>query len=115
MTVGEKLAQFWNSIEDGYDHDLFDNLWHDAYRGLSNSTRTAVSKTDIKSFMEKSTGVVTHSMETLHENEEVCVVEWKCTFLENSLRDAGNYTVIVWHKLKDGKIISHRSGMTKTG
>ena len=65
--------------------------------------------------MEKSTGVVTHSMETLHENEEVCVVEWKCTFLENSLRDAGNYTVIVWHKLKDGKIISHRSGMTKTG
>ena len=115
MTVGEKLAQFWNSIEDGYDHDLFDNLWHDAYRGFSNSTRTAISKTDIKSFMEKSTGVVTHSMETLYENEEVCVVEWKCTFPENSLRDAGNYTVIVWHKLKDGKIISHRSGMTKTG
>lgn len=115
MTVGEKLAQFWNSIEDGYDHDLFDDLQHDAYRGFSNSTRTVVSKTDIKSYNEKSIGVVTHSMETLYESEEVCVAEWKCAFPENSSRDAGNYTVIVWHKFKDGKIISHRSGMTKTG
>ena len=115
MRVGEKLAQFWNGIEGGYDHELFDDLWHNAYEGFSNSTGKAVSKTDLKSFMEKSAGVVTHSMETLYENGEVCVVEWKCTFPENSLRSAGNYTVIVWHKLKDGKIIEHRSGMTRIG
>ena len=30
MRVGEKLAQFWNGIEGGYDHELFDDLWHNA-------------------------------------------------------------------------------------
>ena len=51
---------------------------------------------------------------TLYENDEVLVAEWKCTFPKNSSRKEGSYTVLIWHKLKNGKIISHRSGMTRT-
>ncbi len=115
MTVGDKLANFNESFKNGYDEKLFDNLWHDEYAGFSNSTGTAVNKAKIKTFMEASKGVVTHSTETLYENNDACIVEWKCTFPENSSRVEGDYTVIIWHKLKDGKIIAHRSGMTKTG
>ena len=114
MTVGKKLGRFHESFINGYDHELFDDLWHEAYEGFSNSMGTAVNKAKLKAFMEASKGVVAHSTETLYENNDVCVVEWKCTFPENSSRAEGTYTVIIWHKLKDGKIIAHRSGMTKT-
>ena len=107
MTVGEKLAQFWNGIDDGYDHDLFDDLWHDAYRGFSNSTRTAASKTDIKSLMEKSTGVVTYSMETLYENEEVGVEHSFVTFSDDSKQ-----AVLGFFTFKDRKIYTAETGAT---
>ena len=28
MTVGEKLGRFHDSFINGYDHELFDDLWH---------------------------------------------------------------------------------------
>ena len=114
MTVGDKLANFNESFKNGYDEKLFDNLWHDEYAGFSNSTGTAVNKAKIKTFMEASKGVVTHSTETLYENNDACIVDpskAKFSFIDLFAGIGG----IIWHKLKDGKIIAHRSGMTKTG
>ena len=114
MSIGDALVRFHNSFLNGYDEELFDELLHDEYEGYSNSTGTPVKKANLKSFMEASTGVVTHGTEILYENDEVLVAEWKCTFPKNSSRKEGSYTVLIWHKLKNGKIISHRSGMTRT-
>ena len=48
MTVGEKLGRFHDSFINGYDHELFDDLWHEAYEGFSNSMGTAVNKANLR-------------------------------------------------------------------
>ena len=50
--------------------------------------------------------------QTIYENAEVLVTEWKATFPANTARAEGTYAVVEWNKLKDGQIISHRTGMT---
>ena len=70
MSTGDALVRFHNSFLNGYDEELFDELWHDEYEGYSNSTGTPVKKANLKSFMEASTGVVTHGTEILYENDE---------------------------------------------
>ena len=51
MSVGQKLAQFHQTIENGYDKELFNELWHDDYEGYSNSTQKRV-KTSIIFLMD---------------------------------------------------------------
>lgn len=115
MSVGQKLAQFHQTIENGYDKELFNELWHDDYEGYSNSTQKRVKKADLEETMRGCVGVKMHSLEVLYENSEVLVSEWKVTFPTNSARPEGSYTVVEYNALKDGKIIAHRTGMTKTG
>ena len=112
MTVGEKLIAYHQTLSDGYDLKLFNELWHDDYEGYSNSTQAIVRKNDLEKTMEACRGVTVHSTDILYENDEVLVTEWKATFPANSARAEGTYAVVEWNKLKDGQIISHRTGMT---
>jgi len=114
MSIGYKLLEFQKTIENGYDQKLFDELYHDDYQGFSNSQQQVVTKDDIRQLMEACHGVKNHGCQVLYENADVLVIEFKVTFPANSARAEGSYTIVEFNDLKDGKIVSHRSGMTKT-
>ena len=112
MSVGEKLIAYHQTLRGGYDSNLFNEIWHDDYQGYSNSTQTIARKEDLIKTMEACKGVTVHSTVILYENAEGLVTEWKATFPANTARAEGTYAVVEWNKLKDGQIISHRTGMT---
>lgn len=114
MTIGEKMVAFQKTIESGFDQQMFDEIWHDEYEGWSNSNQAKTSKQDILETLKNCVGVKA-SGSVLYQNDDVLVMEYNWVFPANTARPEGTYAAVEFCRLRDGKIASHQTGMTKLG
>ena len=93
---------------------MFDEIWHDEYEGWSNSNQAKTSKQDILETLKNCVGVKA-SGSVLYQNDDVLVMEYNWVFPANTARPEGTYAAVEFCRLRDGKIASHQTGMTKLG